>query len=68
MKLLLSSLAAAMLATAPAAAQPQAVETETGTIHVETVASGLAHPWGMAFLPDGRMLVTERPGALRIRG
>jgi aldose sugar dehydrogenase len=66
MKLLLSSLAAAMLATAPAAAQPQAVETETGTIHVETVASGLAHPWGMAFLPDGRMLVTERPGALRI--
>jgi glucose/arabinose dehydrogenase len=33
---------------------------------VETVISGLEHPWGMAFLPDGRILVTERPGRLRI--
>jgi glucose/arabinose dehydrogenase len=35
-------------------------------VAVETVASGLVHPWGLAFLPDGRMLVTERPGRLRI--
>ncbi len=33
---------------------------------METVASGLEHPWAIAFLPDGRMLVTERPGRLRI--
>ena len=33
---------------------------------VVTVAEGLQNPWGMTFLPDGRMLVTERPGRLRI--
>ncbi|MCK7472461.1 MAG: PQQ-dependent sugar dehydrogenase [Rhodopseudomonas palustris] len=33
---------------------------------MRTVASGLEHPWGLAFLPDGRLLITERPGRLRI--
>jgi glucose/arabinose dehydrogenase len=35
---------------------------------VTTVTKGLQHPWGLAFLPDGRMLVTERPGRLRLVG
>ena len=35
-------------------------------LNVETIAEGLENPWGMALLPDGRFLVTERPGRLRI--
>jgi glucose/arabinose dehydrogenase len=37
-----------------------------GKVGAETVARGLEHPWALAFLPDGRILVTERPGRLRI--
>ena len=43
--------------------QPSSID---GNITVETVAGGLVHPWALAFLPDGRILVTERPGRLRI--
>ena len=40
--------------------------TTTLAVTVETVAKGLEHPWGLQVLPDGRLLVTERPGRLRI--
>ncbi len=40
--------------------------TERSTVRLQTVADGLEHPWSIAFLPDGRLLVTERPGRLRI--
>jgi aldose sugar dehydrogenase len=42
------------------------IRTESGMIRVEVIAHGLEHPWGLAFLPDERMLVTERPGRLRV--
>ncbi len=42
------------------------VRSEKLQLRLQTVTAGLENPWGMAFLPDGRMLVTERPGRLRI--
>ncbi|HXH04272.1 MAG TPA: PQQ-dependent sugar dehydrogenase [Candidatus Competibacteraceae bacterium] len=50
------------LAQAPRSPTPAPID---GAVRVETLARGLEHPWGLAFLPDGGMLVTERPGRLR---
>src|SRR5918997_5443530 len=47
---------------APRSPTPAPVEAP---VRVQTVARGLDHPWALAFLPDGRMLVTERSGQLR---
>ena len=46
--------------------QGQVFTTEKQTFKIETVAGDLETPWGLAFLPDGRLLITERPGRLRI--
>ena len=49
-----------------AVAQKSNVKTEAGDVKVEIVAEDLNHPWGMAFLPDGRLIFTERAGNIRI--
>ena len=48
------------------AAEHTVVDTSAGKVALEVVAHGLDTPWALAFLPDGRMLVSERSGALRI--
>ena len=53
-------------AAAPAASQ--AAPAASSELQVEVIASGLEHPWAVALLPDGRFLVTERPGRLRMIG
>lgn len=47
-------------------AQAEVFESEHHSFRIVTVVDGLEHPWGMTFLPNGDMLVTERPGRLRL--
>ena len=58
--------AAFSLLAALALASDEIVQSEKATFRVETLAKDLEHPWAIAKLPDGRFLVTERPGRLRI--
>ena len=46
--------------------QQLAFDSSAGELEVRTVARGLVNPWALAFLPDGTMLVTERPGRMRV--
>jgi len=49
-----------------AAAAPQILEVQGGHVRVVTVASGLVHPWSLAFLPDGKTLLVAEAGRLRV--
>jgi len=51
---------------APGSAQSQVFESQEHNFRLVTVAEDLEHPWSRAFLPDGDMLFTERPGRLRV--
>ncbi|MES0874836.1 PQQ-dependent sugar dehydrogenase [Sinimarinibacterium thermocellulolyticum] len=60
-------LAALVLFSGSATAhKTRSFDSELGPVLVTEVARGLENPWALAFLPDGRMLVTERPGRMRI--
>jgi aldose sugar dehydrogenase len=61
------TVAALMALTSPLAGeQTRAPAIAKSDITVQVVAKGLIHPWGLQILPDGRLLVSERPGSLRI--
>ena len=54
--------------THASAAERKPVQSEKHVFQIVTVVEGLEHPWSLGWLPDGRMLVTERAGRLRIVG
>lgn len=63
--LLLTACGSSAQQQGPAQASPQP-ESREDVVRVETVAGGLRNPWGIAIMPDGRMIVTERPGTVRL--
>ena len=65
MKSVLVLAALGAISACGARAAPQVVQSEAGEIRIERLAS-LDNPWGMSYLPDGRLLISEKPGRLRI--
>ncbi|NKJ34034.1 PQQ-dependent sugar dehydrogenase [Rhizobium sp. SG570] len=58
--------ASALLSASMAFAEPaRTFQTQKVPVKIETIATGLEHPWAVAVLPDGTYLVTERPGRMR---
>lgn len=67
MRTVAAALALSLAATPSALrAQERIITTEAGRVRVTTFVSGLVHPWGVEVLPNGRLIVTERPGRLRL--
>ena len=67
----LAFLGALLMAVSPLSARAEitnAPADKPSKYNVEIIAKGLDHPWAVQFLPDGRKLITERPGRLRIIG
>lgn len=62
----LAATSAALLALIATPAWAQTVQSSAGNLTATVIAEGLDHPWALGFLPDGRMLVTERSGQLRV--
>jgi glucose/arabinose dehydrogenase len=61
-----TALTATFLIATGTRGQDTTFASSAGQLEVQTIATGLVHPWALAFLPDGKMLVTERPGRMRI--
>ena len=69
MKIIVNILAIVLtlIASLPTQAQTnKTIKSEHYTLRASTVVDGLKNPWAVAFLPDGRMLITERSGAMRV--
>jgi glucose/arabinose dehydrogenase len=62
-----AAIAAALPALVLAQTRPGDVTSSaTNSVRIERLAAALEFPWGIAFLPDGRLLITEKPGRLRV--
>jgi glucose/arabinose dehydrogenase len=66
MRMIVATAALAIAGAATHAEAQRVFTSSAGNLAVETVVSGISNPWALAFLPDGRILLAERPGRLRL--